>query len=417
MMKRLLIIFLMLIIAVTTLSADIALTYDSADDRYFDSPARLVEIEEKIPFAFMLDLDSDIDTLRFFSNPAGTLEESALALASFLRSQDLSFWENNIALIGVFSSLSANFPSDVTSPTFMAAVDDYFSSEFLSDEYGDNRRAWAVANSLDLISAYQNPSSILGGRLDMGLSLYGGEVKNGFGWDYQVNFNYNNSDSLLSSFRNRISIDARSNLGYAFHIGSEKFAFGFAFQPQLRFETEFTNGELLSARLSDSFIDLIANNNLNFGFGLGLNLGFLYRHSHEWSFTLDLRDVPTFQTFFYLIPSELLTSPQMHRDDTFYFLAPDVALSVLWEKDRYHVNVELSDIVNQVIWHATTSYSFDYFSILKLRFKYDLDSDLSLIAKYEYRAIAFAVSWHELYAEISTRLDRGAVGMKLGYRF
>ena len=179
MMKRLLIIFLILIIAVTTLSADIALTYDSADDRYFDSPARLVEIEEKIPFAFMLDLDSDIDTLRFFSNPTGTLEESALALASFLRSQDLSFWENNIALIGVFSSLSANFPSDVTSPTFMAAIDDYFSSEFLSDEYGDSRRAWAVANSLDLISAYPNPSSILGGRLDMGLSLYGGEVKNG----------------------------------------------------------------------------------------------------------------------------------------------------------------------------------------------------------------------------------------------
>ena len=174
---------------------------------------------------------------------------------------------------------------------------------------------------------------------------------------------------------------------------------------------------MLSARLSDSFIDLIANNNLNFGFGLGLNLGFLYRQSPEWSFTLDLRDVPTFQTVFYLIPSELLTSPQMHRDDTFYFLAPDVALSVLWEKDRYHVNVELSDIVNQVIWHATTSYSFDYFSILKLRFKYDLDSDLSLIAKYEYRAIAFAVSWRELYAEISTRLDRGAVGMKLGYRF
>ena len=417
-MKKSLAIFILIALATLNLSAAFIPTYDKVDDGYFESPARLREIEKKTTFGFNASFDSDIDTLRFLSNPSATLGKSADYLADYLSSQSLEFWENNQALMNVFSALSANFPNDVNSPTFLDEVRMYFNGEFRSSEYGDARRAWAVVNSLDANNIYPNdPFQLLGGRMDIGLQLFGGEIKNGFGWDWQINFNYNNSDSLLSSFSNRMSMDVRTNVGYALYLGNEKVMLGFSVQPQLRFETSFSNSEFMSARMNDSLLDLFVNNTLDFGLGVGVNIGLMYRPFDTLAFTLDLRDAPSFQAFFYLVPTEIVSDFKFHRDENVYFIAPDVALTALWDSGPYHIEVEISDIVNQLVWQAMTDYHFNFFAVPKFRFTYDVNDDISLIGMLEYEALKIGVSWQELYAEISTRLDRAAIGVKMGYRF
>ena len=83
-MKKSLAIFFLIVLATLNLNAAFKLTYDKVDDGYFESPARLREIEEKTTFGFNASFDSDIDTLRFLSNPSDTLGKSADYLATYL---------------------------------------------------------------------------------------------------------------------------------------------------------------------------------------------------------------------------------------------------------------------------------------------------------------------------------------------
>ena len=117
------------------------------------------------------------------------------------------------------------------------------------------------------------------------------------------------------------------------------------------------------------------------------------------------------------MPTEIVSDFKFHRDKNVYFIAPDVALTALWDSGPYHIEVEISDIVNQLVWQAMTDYHFNFFAVPKFRFTYDVNDDISLIGMLEYEALKIGVSWQELYAEISTRLDRAAIGVKMGYRF
>ncbi len=421
-MKKYFILLFIFIIVSPIFSAFIP-TYDSFDAGYFKTPARLVEIEDSTPFGFELEMGSDIDGLTFLADPAKGLQSSANHLGKFLSRQGNAFWDKNYGNISsIFSSIDANFPSSKPADEFdYDQLRDYFSDDFLHG-LTDEQRAYAVARTLDALKdagVYPADSTgVVGGDTYLALQLYGGKIKNGFGWDWNVNFNYDGSKSLVDRFGGRMSVDARMNIGYAFHMISERFSVGVVAQPQLRFQMDIPNQGYLLARLEDEPLSIFGEN-LNFGTAIAFNFGAMYRHNENLAFELDVRNAPYFQSFFYISTDDIANEDvKFRRDKNIYFVPPDVALTAFWDWNKYHIEVELSDIVNQLIWeNEYPELSFNYYSVPKIRFGYDIIDEMTIGAKLQYNTFAVDFGWKGLTAEISTKLDIFAIGMKVGYRF
>ena len=110
-MKKILSTILALALLPFSIHAAFSPTYEKPTRGEFTSPARIVNMSKKTPFAFEIQAGSDIDALSFYSNPAKMLGgKPAEELASYLAGQDLEFWQNNPQLVQVFSSLDDNFP-------------------------------------------------------------------------------------------------------------------------------------------------------------------------------------------------------------------------------------------------------------------------------------------------------------------
>ena len=420
MKRKITAVTLILILALSSAFAAFAPTYDRVPNGIYSSPALIAKADEEVSFGFLTQMGSDIDGLKFMADPAGTLNKPAEYLASYLKGQDYSFWEANSQLISEFEKLDANFPDfeNLHQDIFLRDVQTYFMENFLSAEYGDARRAYAIANTLPLIDAYPYESkTILGGDTYLGLKMYGGRVSNNFGWDWSVNIRFDGAQSLLDQFGSKLSIDARSNIGYAFDI-RERFSLGFAIQPMLRIETRMTNQNYINARLSNDMLSLFSEN-FKFGTGLGLNLGASYIVNDELTLVLDFRNVPSFRSYYDLSLTDMAdVNLNFQKDSNIYFMPPDIALSVLWNRGNYHLFVEISDIVSQLVWNdIEPERDFNFYGVPKVRFSYDVNEDLKINTKLGYEKLAFGVNYKGFEAEISTKLDKLAIGITMGYSF
>ena len=417
-MKKMIII-LLLAASTAPAFAVFSPTFEKQTKGEFLSPAMIAEVSDETPFAFDLRAGSDIDALGFLAAPAGTLAgKPARALANHLAGRSLSFWQDNPQLVQVFTSLDDNFPKDTGDQYYLASIRNYFATTFLSNDYGDARRAYAVANSLPLVQAYPyDPYRILGGDMYLSLEMYGGRIKNGFGWNWDVNMDYDGASSLLGTMGNRMSVDARANIAYAVPVG-ERFSLGISAQPMLRFQMDIPNEAFISARMNDDIL-YIFTGDLMFGTGVSINIGASYKVDNSLSFALNFRNIPSFRNYVLLPVSGIAEGNiSFSEDDTIYFVPPDIALSAFWDRDRYHLHVEAGDILNQVIYDRyVTERRFDYYSIIKLSFAYDLSNNLALTAGYRYRAVFLGIRYNGMEAGISTKLDRAAIGLDFGWKF
>lgn len=419
-MKKIATTILIAIMATAFLSAAFKPTYDPVDSRIYSSPALLSEVEEKVTFGFMTDMGSDIDGFSFMANPVGALKKPAEYLASYLAGKDYDFWTGNSELRSLLEGMDENFPryNELDPEIFQINVQSYFLNDFLSSEYGDERRAYIVSSSLSLVDAYPfDPSEIINGGTCIGLKLYGGNIKDNFGWDWNVNFRFDGASSLVNNLGSIFSIDARSNIGYAFDI-TERFSFGFSVQPMLRMETSIPNQNYLSARLSNSITALFTED-FRFGTGLSLNLGTMYEINDELKMLIDFRNMPSFRSYYALALTDLASfNLDFKEDKNIYFIPPDIAFRILWDRGAYHIDAEISDIVSQLVWNnLVPERDFNFYGVPKIRFTYDINEELSISSYLEHEMIAIAVDYMGIYGEINTHLDKGAIGIKFGYSF
>lgn len=424
-MKSIILLFLLIFLSESAFAAMIPVnSFDK--DSIFTSPALLAVAENRnIPFGIELKGYADRDMINFISNPAATLSGAADYLRDYLLAQDDQYLYDNYSSIQSIFSFDSSFPSLHNDATENA----YFIREYLNNRYneeiGDGNRARAVANAYSSnLAIFPSDSSLIGSELDFSLRMYGGSIKNGFGWDWDVGIVYDGVSSILDSssyddykYGSDFYFTLGSNLGYGTYI-SDNFAVGVSFSPDFVFKTTIDNTSLFASRISGSIIDLVASNTFNFGLSLDLNLGFMIDAGDNARILIDFRNLPSMQMYWYFSASDIASEFQMHEDDNIYFVPPDVSLGLVWDKGPWHVEGEISNIADQFIWKAMIpSYKFDILSVPKLSFAYRILDDMSIGLGYEFRSVVLSFMWSGLKAEFSTRVDKLGFGITLGYEF
>lgn len=389
----------------------------------FRSPALLAEADEDVAFGFELGGSSSVDGLIFASDPVSALQDGADYLGSHLAAADDSYFDDEIygTLRNIFS-FDGNFPSAGNTKEETA----YFLREYFGEggsywKIGDANKALATAEMMAADPSFFS-NGLLNSDINLILKFYGGRIKDGFGWNWNVDIGFDGAEDLLYQYKsgdysygNDIFITAGGDIGYGRYV-SDKVAVGFSITPRVMFQTAFTDSDYLTARLDSSILSLFATNRYSIGAGIGLNAGIMYRMSDELAFTLDFRDVPSVRTYWYFTAEDVLSDFRFHYDDTLYMTPPDAAVSVRWDHGPYHIGFEISDALSQVIWaSAVTGYDYDPWIIPKIAFSYDVSEDLSLSAKLEYRRLKLGLDWNNMNMEISSRLDKLDFGIKIGY--
>ena len=391
---------------------------------YFKNPALLAEIEKDSPFYIEFSAYADKDFLGFVGNPAYAFQDAAKALKSFLSSQSDEYIDSNYDEIASIFSFDPQFPTKgATSSESAYFVKEYLENRF--EEIGAGNRARAAINAAnsDLAIYGDNPTSVMRGELDFSLKLGGGSVKNGFGWNAGMAIVFDGAESILykSSSNDRKNINdfylsVFSDLGYGTYLGSENVAIGFSFSPSFLFRTGISNSDFLTARSNGNFINLVMNNSFDFGLGLQINLGLMLKPTDEIRLLINLRNLPTMQIYWYFTATDVVSDFQFHEDENIYFTPPDASIGLLWDKGKYHVTAEISNIADQMIWAALVpSYDFDILSVPKVSFAYDLSDAMSIGAGYRYRSIFVEYEWAGLRAELNAKLDRLGFGFLIGY--
>ena len=395
------------------------------DDSIFDSPALLAVTENKsVPFGVELKGYADMDMINFISNPAAALNGVAEDLRNFLLNQDDQFLFDNYDVISKIFNFDPQFPSAHSDLSENA----YYIKNYLNDRYdliGAGNRVIAIYNALDLDFGFLDDSSTsFGGELDFSLLMYGGAVKNGFGWDVGVGIIYDGVSSILSSssyenhkYGSDFYFTIGSNIGYGTYIG-DNFALGVSFSPDFVFKTTIDNPALFSSRIKGDFMELVGGGSFNFGLSLKFNIGFMIDAGKEAKILIDFRNLPSMQMYWYFSALDVVSDFQFHEDDNIYFVPPDVSLGLVWDKGPWHVEGEISNIADQFIWKAMIpSYKFDILSVPKLSFAYRILDDMSIGLGYEFRSVVLSFMWSGLKAEFSTRVDKLGFGITLGYEF
>ena len=391
---------------------------------FFRSPALLAEADEDVAFCFELGGSSSVDGLIFASDPVSALQDGADYLGSHLAAADDSYFFEDLGydkLRDIFS-FDGNFPS----PGNTEAETAYFLREYFGERGGywkidDANKALAAAEMMAADPSFFS-NGLLNSDINLILKFYGGRIKDGFGWNWNVDIGFDGAEDLLYQYKsgdysygNDIFITAGGDIGYGRYV-SDKVAVGFSITPRVMFQTAFTDSDYLTARLDSSILSLFATNRYSLGAGIGLNAGIMYRMSDELAFTLDFRDVPSVRTYWYFTAEDVLGDFRFHYDDTLYITPPDAAVSVRWDYGPHHIGFEISDALSQVIWaSAATGYDYDPWIIPKIAFSYDVSEDLSLSAKLEYRRLKLGLDWNNMKMEISSRLDKLDFGIKVGY--
>lgn len=417
-MKRFTIILIALIFSV---SAIFAMTpyYDPfyTTDDIFTSPARFTEQPEISPFGFEINTFGAVDYLSYLSNPENKLSEDEYvdALYDILYNADLDFWSKNSSL------LSSVFSFDGF--TWVAPTNEAQLAQLRADlEESFNNRFDSTYKAVAVYNAIQNDlldDGKLYSDVNLSLTLHGGaSYSNGFAWRIKADAGFMTPENMLSNQKSVIAFDVRADFAYAFNILSEKFSVGVALDVLAGGQARISNNGLLSARFKDDILLAFSGDNftLDMGLGFGLNFGGMYRQSETLAFTLDLTNVASFRKYYSLDYTDLAGEYDGFDEMDVYYQPMDLVLKALWDYGPYHLVVEFSDVINQVIWDREVSgYDYNFFAIPKLGFTYDINEDFSINTHLGYSKLSFGIDFHNFTVEASTSLNKLGFGLSVGY--
>ena len=427
MKTRKFIVLLLIVSFVLPLNASVILTRDNRDYGDFASPASLVDIDKTTHFGFEAELISDIDELNFLMDPVSAFEDSVEVVADYLASQDIDFWYDNPNLVSSLSSIDPAFPlMSGGDELFLAEIKDYFKGRFLSKTYGANNRTLALADIFDNGVYPPKLASSVGGDMDIALRIYGGRIKNGFGWDLRFDLYLDSLDSLLSNYTdgdytygNDLVAEVSSNIGFASYVIDDVLAIGLSVAPNLYFKTSFLNSDIINARMDDQILNIFASNNYYFGAGVGLNFGVMYKPLENLTLNFDLRNAPSIKGAIYFSASDVAANDfKLRTDKNIYFVPPDLAVSASWDYGVWHVEGEIGDILSQLVWLSKVDgFRFKWQYIPKVKVTYDMSDTLSLSLGYEKDIVSLGFITGDFKAELLTKVDRFAIGINVGYEF
>ena len=388
-------------------------------------PGLLVEMDEKTRFSIDASFGSDIDGLSFLADPVGKLQKAADYLMTAMEGYSDDYLADNYDSFKEAMFFDPGFPSEGNTATETAYfIRQYFKEGGRFDTLDDANRARAVAGILrrELVSF---PPSLITSGMTMDLAMGGGEVKNSFGWHWNVNFFFDGASSLLSqmsvpqyTYGNEFGLSAGGDIGYALYLYEDVLSVGFSASPQLYFRSSFLNADYIEGRLSGNPFSLLASNIFYLGVGLDLNLGMLYRINDEIALSFDLLHIPSVQTYWYFTAADFMDSFAFHHDRNFYFEPFDATLTVLLDYGTIRAEAGICNIFDQlIVGHLIDGYSYDFWTILKARVEYDLTDGLMLFAEYGRRMLSFGVETGGFTAELATALDRLGFRVSVGYSF
>lgn len=413
-MRKAVLSVLLLVLLVLPLSASMVAINDPFQDvsDVFSSPARLIEESGATHFAFELSAGSAVDYLSYLVSPSSTLAWYSDELYDILMSGDEAFWSVYGGQLGTIFSFddSQNLPSSDDIAQIRAYLKDSFANRF-----NESQKAAAVLNaatSTDLLSKGNGPE--LYSDAVLGLKLYGGEVfTNGFGWQVVGNVGFFGGENMFSG-SSLLSVDMRGDVGYAFHVLSERLTIGVSLEAMAAMQTSLVNTNLLSARFNNEPATAFSEN-FKFGLGFSLNFGTMYRHNEELAFTLDLVNVASFRKYYDLTLTDFVDYDGFDEDEAVYFEPIDLVLRALWDRGPWHVEVEFGNVINQVVWmNEIDGYSYDFFAIPKVGFSYDFSEDLSLGARLGFSSLSVDLEWRNMEVSVSSALDKAAFGLTFG---
>ena len=415
-MRRFVLSLIFCLAAVSSVFASLVPFYDPFYDNtdIFRSPAWLSEGGEVPAFAFEISAYSAVDYLSYLSNPAAELSEYSDYLYSRMIEGDEAFWQQYAGSLGSIFSFdsSSNIPSGSASVgQIRAYLEDSYANRFTKEH-----KARAVLNALSSTDLLSGADPLYSDAV-LSLSLNGGALyDSGFAWQISSHIGFTGGNDMLSD-PSLLNVDIRGDVGYAFHIFSERVTLGMSLEALALMQNQMLGLNLLDARFSNDPITAFSEP-FKFGLGFSLNFGSMYRHSDELAFTLDLTNVASFRKF-YDIPLEGFADFNgFTEDENVYYQPMDLILRAVWTSGPWMLTVEFSDVVNQVIWAGELDgYKYDFFSIPKLAFSCDVTQDLSLGARLGFSRLAFLLEWKSLNVEITSALDKLAFGLSVGMKF
>ena len=300
----------------------------------------------------------------------------------------------------------------------LAQMQAYLKDSF-DNRFTDSQKAYIVLNALN-VPALQAlmEDEVMYNDLELLLKLYGGVVyDNGFGWQIESNMGFIGSENLLSNQKNLLAVDVRADVGYAIHLFSDRFSIGGSLELLAAMDNRILNQSFLLARFNDDIIPMF-DQNFKFGLGFGVNFGSMYRHNDELAFTLDLVNLVSLRKFYDLEPTDFVDYNGFDEDRATYYQPMDLVLRALWDKGPYHIVVEFSNVVDQLIWMKEYDYlEYDFFAIPKFGFSYDVNENLRINTKLGFSRIAFGLDYKAFSIELSSALDEFGFGIKAGMKF
>ena len=392
----------------------------------FTSPARFTEQQEISPFGFEINTFGAVDYLSYLSNPVNKLSEDEYVDSLYDYFYSIDNWTRQLyedEFEKVFSFDISNLPSMPRDTMSEEQMDVYVSQmrAYLSDSF--NNRFDSTHKAVAVYNAIQNDlldDEKLYSDVNLSLSLHGGaSYSNGFAWRIKADAGFMTPENMLSNQKSVIAFDVRADVAYAFNILSDKFSVGVALDVLAGGQARISNNDLLAARFEDDILFAFTgdpNFTLDMGLGFGLNFGGMYRQNETLAFTLDLTNVASFRKYYYLDVNDLSGSYDGFDEMDVYYQPMDLVLKALWDYGPYHLVVEFSDVINQVIWDREVSgYDYNFFAIPKLGFTYDINEDFSINTHLGYSKLSFGIDFHNFTVEASTSLNKLGFGLSVGY--
>ena len=143
----------------------------------------------------------------------------------------------------------------------------------------------------------------------------------------------------------------------------------------------------------------------------------MYKPLDNLSLSFDLRNAPAIKGAIYFNAADVASgSFSLKPDENIYFTPPDFAVSVKWDYDRWHIEGEINDWVSQLIWMSKVKgLDFKWWYIPDIRVAYDVSDSLTLSLLYENDMLGLGFKCGGFTADLLTKLDRFAIGIRMGY--
>lgn len=421
-MKKIFAALIMSIAATGILSAGFIAVPSTKENEAFKSPAYMIRMDDDVTIGWGGRTGADFSAVDFLIDPVTSLQPAALHMADELaRIDSIDFWLEQSGIAGVLSSIDPkNFPSTNNGQYSLEQIKNYMQGIFLSDEYGDVNRAHAV-KEISAIAPFLFPygsHELLGGNLEAATGIYGRHVHDGFGWDWNVDMGYKGQDSYLSSGLSDISVKASMTAGYAFRMFSDNFTLGIAAEPMLIFDVPHRGPAFIASRMASDPVMLFSEP-LKFGTGIDITFGMMFEPFDGLAFTMDFRNMPSFKSYFEL-PIDTIAAGrfELERNGNVYYEAPDIAVRSIYDTEEFTLDVEIGNILDQIIWmNRLDGYEFNYYRTVDISFDWKFSDDLKLVSELGKEKLSVGVEWHGLHAAISTKLDRGYLGIDASYEW